>query len=46
VMSFGVTGGASPLRWMRVTEEGGFFSLRAEGMDPVPLPDPFGEGGG
>lgn len=46
VMSFGVSGGASPLRWMRVTEEGGFFSLRGEGMDPVPLPDPFGGAGG
>jgi hypothetical protein len=40
--SFGVSGGASPARWMRIVEDVGMFSLRGENVEPAPLPDPFG----
>jgi hypothetical protein len=40
--SFGVSGGASPARWMRIVEDAGMFSLRGENVDPAQLPDPFG----
>lgn len=40
-----VAGGASPLRWARVVEMDGEFTLRAEGVDPFILPDPFRSGG-
>jgi len=46
ISSFGVSGGASPVRWMRIIEDAGIFSLRSDSMDPVPLPDPFREAGG
>lgn len=39
--TFAVAGGASPVRWMRVVESEGYFRLEGDGMDPVPLPDPF-----
>jgi hypothetical protein len=42
VSSYGVTGGASPARWMRVVEDGGRLSLQGENVELAPLPDPFG----
>ena len=33
----------SPVRWMRVRESNGVFSLQGEGMDLFKLPDPFAE---
>jgi hypothetical protein len=42
VASYGVTGGASPARWMRVVEDDGRLSLQGENVDLTPLPDPFG----
>jgi hypothetical protein len=41
---FDVAGAASPLRWMRVLEKDGTFILSADGIEPVPLPNPFGPG--
>lgn len=40
--TYGVSGGASPVRWMRIVEDVGRFGLQGEGLQPVPLPDPFG----
>lgn len=42
VSSYGVTGGASPVRWMHVVEDGGRLSLQGENVELAPLPDPFG----
>lgn len=35
-------GNYSPVRWMRVQEDGERFFLVGEGIDRFPLPDPFG----
>jgi hypothetical protein len=40
----GVHGNASPVRWMRVTESEGRFTLAGDGVDPFALPDPFETG--
>lgn len=36
-------GAASPLRWMRVRERDGVFTLEGQGIDGTVLPDPFQE---
>jgi len=40
-----VAGGASPVRWAVIDESGGRFTVRAEGLTSLVLPDPF-EGSG
>lgn len=39
-----LNGGFAPVRWMRVIENEGAFTLEAEGMETFRLPDPFRSG--
>lgn len=38
-----VAGNYSPVRWARVREESGIFYFSGEGVEPVRLPNPFGD---